>query len=164
MLHGVTDRLRPARVGDLPTIWLGERAYMREIEPEREARWTAATDRNLAFWIAGLERTRVLESDGAPAGYEAWAQRDGVAVLTTIHVFDGYRRAGRGALLLRAFVDDARAQGFAELTLGVHRDNSARRLYERHGFVHGHDEGDYCHYTLPGEGARPSLEQADPKV
>jgi hypothetical protein len=65
---------------------------MREIEPEHEARWAADTDRNLASWIAGLDLTMVMEIDGEPAGYETWAPKGGAAVLTTIHVFDGYRR------------------------------------------------------------------------
>jgi GNAT superfamily N-acetyltransferase len=151
MIIGVTDLLRRARIGDLPTIWLGELAYMREIEPEHEARWAAGTDRNLASWISGLDRTIVMEIDGEPAGYETWAPKGGAAVLTTIHVFDGYRRAGRGALLLRTFISDARTHGFTDLALRVHRDNPARRLYEKCGFVHTHDEADYRYYTLDRE-------------
>ena len=100
---------------------------MREIEPEHEARWAADTDRNLASWIAGLDLTMVMEIDGEPAGYETWAPKGGAAVLTTIHVFDGYRRAGRGARLLRTFISDARTHGFTDLALGVHRNNPAHR-------------------------------------
>ena len=95
MITGVTDLLRRARIGDLPTIWLGELAYMREIEPEHEARWAEATDRNLASWIASLDHTMLLEADGEPAGYETWKPKGDAALLTTLHVFDGYRRAGR---------------------------------------------------------------------
>jgi GNAT superfamily N-acetyltransferase len=151
MIVGVADLLRPAQIGDLPMIWLGELAYIREIEPEHEDRWAAATDRNLASWIAGLDRTMVIEIDGEPGGYETWAPKDGTAVLTTIHVFNAYRRAGRGALLLRTFISDARTRGFADLALGVHRDNPARRLYEQCGFVHTHDEGKYRYYHLHAE-------------
>lgn len=151
MIIGVSELLRRARIGDLPTIWLGELAYMREIEPEHEARWVEATDRNLASWIAGLDRTMVLEIDGEPAGYETWVPNGDAAVLTTIHVFDGYREAGRGTLLLRTFISDARTHGFTDLALGVHRDNPARRLYEKCGFVHTHDEGGYRYYALNRE-------------
>ena len=148
MIIGVTDLLRRARIGDLPTIWLGELAYMREIEPEHEARWAADTDRNLASWIAGLDHTMLLEADGEPAGYETWKPKGDAALLTTLHVFDGYRRAGRGARLLGTFISDARMHGFTDLALGVHRDNPARGLYEKCGFVYTHDEGGYRHYTL----------------
>jgi GNAT superfamily N-acetyltransferase len=75
----------------------------------------------------------------------------GAVVLTTIHVFDGYRRVGRGALLLRTFISDARTHGFADLALGVHRGNPARRLYEKCDLVHTHDGGDYRYYTLHSE-------------
>lgn len=42
----MTDQLRRARIDDLPMIWRGEMAYLKEIEPEQEARWSAATDRH----------------------------------------------------------------------------------------------------------------------
>jgi GNAT superfamily N-acetyltransferase len=144
----VSDVLRRARVEDLPLLWRGEFAYMKEIEPEHEARWAAATDRNLAGWIAGLQRTLILEADGEPAGYAAWAVIDGRAVLTTIHVFTAFRRGGRGSALLRAYVNDARAFGHNDLALAVFRGNPAEALYVRHGFEHTYDEGEYRHYAL----------------
>jgi ribosomal protein S18 acetylase RimI-like enzyme len=143
----VTNQLRRARVDDLPALWLGEVAYMREVEPEHEARWAAGTDRHLAGWIKGLDRTLILESAGETAGYAAWGEIDGKAVLTTIHVFEAFRRGGRGAALLQAYADDARTFGFRELALGVFRGNPAQRLYERNGFRHTHDEGGYRHYA-----------------
>ena len=144
----MTDVLRRARVEDLPSLWRGEAAYMREIEPEHEAQWAAAADRNLAGWIAGLERTLILETDGEPAGYAAWAVLDDRAVLTTIHVFSAFRRGGRGGALLQAYVNDARTFGYGTLALAVLRGNPAEALYVRHGFAHTHDDGRYRHYAL----------------
>ena len=144
----VTDLLRRARCDDLPLIWRGEVAYMRAIEPEHEARWAAATDRHLASWLADLDRTLVLEAEGEPAGYVAWRAVGGRAVLMTIHVFEGSRRGGRGAMLLRAYMNDARTFGFTDLALGVFVGNPAQRLYEKHGFRYTHEEGGYRHYAL----------------
>jgi len=39
-----------------------------------------------------------------------------------------------GGALLGALLDEARAQGYAALSLSVNRQNPARALYERHGF------------------------------
>lgn len=124
---------------------------MRAIEPEHEARWTAAADRHLASWLADLDRTLVLEVDGDPVGYATWRAVDGRAVLQTIHVFAAARRGGRGARLLQAYMDDARTFGFTHLTLAVFVGNPAQRLYEKYGFQYTHEEDGYRHYehTLP---------------
>ncbi|MCM4081135.1 GNAT family N-acetyltransferase [Paractinoplanes hotanensis] len=144
----MSDVLRRARVEDLPLMWRGEAAYMKQIEPGHEAGWVAAADRNLAGWIAGLERTLILEADGEPAGYAAWAVTDGRAVLTTIHVFAAFRRGGRGGALLQAYVNDAHTFGHKALALAVLRGNPAETLYVRYGFEHTHDDGRYKHYAL----------------
>ncbi len=129
-------------------IWRGEVAYIRAIEPEHEQRWTAMTDRHLASWIADLDHTLVLEADGDPVGYAAWRAVEGQAVLVTIHVFEGARRGGRGAVLLRAYLDDARTFGCTTLRLGVFLGNPAQRLYEKFGFRFTHEEDGYRHYAL----------------
>jgi [ribosomal protein S18]-alanine N-acetyltransferase len=144
----MVDLLRRARVEDLPTIWRGELAYMREIEPQHEARWTAAADHHLTAWIADLDRTLVLDVEDEPAGYAAWRLIEGRAVLLTIHVFEGFRRRGRGALLLQAYVNDARTFGCTDLSLGVFAGNPAEALYVKHGFQYTHEEAGYQHYEL----------------
>jgi ribosomal protein S18 acetylase RimI-like enzyme len=150
----VTDLLRRARVDDLPMVWRGEVAYMRAIEPEHEARWTAAADRHLTSWLANLDRTLVLEADGEPVGYAAWRAVKGRAVLQTIHVFEGFRRGGRGAALLQAYMNDARTFGCTDLALGVFAGNPAQALYEKHGFQYTHEEGGYRYYELTLLGGR----------
>ncbi|MFI5085940.1 MAG: GNAT family N-acetyltransferase [Actinomycetales bacterium] len=121
---------------------------MRAIEPAAEAAWTNALDRNLQFWIESLPRTRFLESPAGPLGYFMWMTDDRDAVLAGIHVLPARRGAGLGGRLLRAFIAEARSAGFSRLTLGVHRDNPARSLYEAAGFRRTHAEGDYLHYAL----------------
>jgi ribosomal protein S18 acetylase RimI-like enzyme len=142
-----TATLRRATIADLPLIFRGERAYMTRIEPEHEARWLDALERNLAVWIKGLGRTLVAEVAGEPAGYLAWTTDGDAALLTTIHVFDAFRRQGLGATLLRAYISDARTFGLERLTLDVHPDNPARRMYEDAGFEFLEERGDYLLYA-----------------
>lgn len=139
-----TLNVRTAVVADLPTIYRGELRYMQAIEPDQLERWLGSVDHNLELWIDHLDRSRILEVDGEIVGYSIWMPRAGEAVLVTIHVHPDARGAGHGRLLLETFVADARATGAERLTLGVHHDNPARRLYEQAGFVTTGDDGDYA--------------------
>jgi GNAT superfamily N-acetyltransferase len=139
--------LRPGRVEDLPAILRHERDYVRAIEPESADGWVEAVDRNLALWIDCLPTTVVLElpgsSDPDPAGYVMWLAEGSTATLVSIQVGAAHRRAGFGRALLRAFEQQAASSGAAMLKLGVHRQNPARALYEREGYVVAGQDGDY---------------------
>jgi len=147
---GRANRPAPARIGDLPTIWLGELTHIREIEPEHEARWSAAADRNLASWIAGLDRTMVMEIDGEPAGYETWAPTGGAAVLTTINVVDGFRQAGRA---LFCCVPSSATSGprLRRPRVGRPPRQAGAPALREMPLLHTHDEGDYRDSTPHGE-------------
>ncbi|WP_035750413.1 GNAT family N-acetyltransferase [Arthrobacter sp. 35W] len=143
-LAGTT--LRPATPADLPFILRGERSYIREIEPAAEAGWTNAVDRNLQLWVDNLERAAIAEDAGESVGYYLWMPDGPDALLATLHVVPTHRRRGLGRVLLRAWMDDARARGAQRLLLGVHCDNPARMLYEQNGFLRTGTDGDYLNY------------------
>ena len=52
-----------------------------------------------------------------------------------IALFPKFQRQGHGELLMRAALDAARRHGFRQVSLTVHPENPAIRLYERCGFV-----------------------------
>jgi len=52
----------------------------------------------------------------------------------SIAVVPSRRGKGYGEELLSALLDQARADGFRQISLSVEPDNPALRLYERHGF------------------------------
>jgi ribosomal protein S18 acetylase RimI-like enzyme len=136
-------RSRPAKTSDLGLLHEGELDYIREREPDQETAWLGAVDRNRALWTANLSRTTVLEIDGEAVGYAMWAVIDGVATVVTLHVRPAHRRRGLGRVLLDLLTDDVTRSGHAVLSLGVHRDNPARCLYEAAGFTAGGKDGDY---------------------
>ena len=144
--------LRPADVGDLPHLFRLEAAYLQRFEPDSYEKWLHAADRNLELWTANWSRAVTAEVDGHFAGLELWMpERAGAgATLVTIHVHPDFRGGGLGAQLLRRFRQDARAAGHARLLLGVHRENPARRLYERAGFVPAGQDGPYDLMELVG--------------
>ena len=53
----------------------------------------------------------------------------------TIGVLESARGEGAGSAMLRHLLDHARKKGYSAISLSVDRDNPARRLYERYGFV-----------------------------
>jgi [ribosomal protein S18]-alanine N-acetyltransferase len=138
--------LRPARATDLPEVYSGELDYMRQIEPEHEARWQQAMRAHLRQWTENLERMTVAERAGRFAGYAFWQVDGYAAVLASIYVARELRGAGLGRCLLERFIAEAGARGHRTLLLGVHRDNPARFLYEKSGFVFTHEDGPYRHY------------------
>jgi [ribosomal protein S18]-alanine N-acetyltransferase len=141
------DSIRRARLTDLPVVYEGELDYIRQIEPEHEARWRDGMRFHLAQWIDDLDRMFVAERGTASTGYCFWEARGDAAVLASIYVLPDERGRGLGRRLLAAFVADARARGFRNLKLGVRADNPARHLYETAGFRHTHDERGYRHYV-----------------
>jgi [ribosomal protein S18]-alanine N-acetyltransferase len=139
--------IRRAVPTDLPTVYLGELDYIRQIEPQHEARWTNGMQWHLKQWTNDLGRMFIAEQGALPVGYCFWEVHGEAAVLASIYVIPDQRGHGLGGTLLDQFIVDAHAQGFAKLTLGVKPDNPARRLYEKAGFTHTHDDGGYRHYV-----------------
>jgi ribosomal-protein-alanine N-acetyltransferase len=139
--------IRRARPTDLPAIYVGELDYIRQIEPQQEARWKDGLYWHLKQWTHNLERMFVADCGEASAGYCFWEAADDAAVLASVYVPPDRRRSGLGGALLAQFIADAKAQGFGKLTLGVKPDNPARRLYEKAGFNYSRDDGGYRHYV-----------------
>jgi ribosomal protein S18 acetylase RimI-like enzyme len=70
-------------------------------------------------------------------------------------VAEAFRGRGVGGALLEALLGRARGEGFGALSLSVEDGNdSAVRLYERHGFERLFRAGDA--WTMRAELARPS--------
>jgi GNAT superfamily N-acetyltransferase len=123
--------LRPAGPADLPVIFRAERDYIRAIEPDQEAAWTAATDRHLELWIANLDRATVLLAGTETAGFVIWmpapAYRDGAATLVTIQVLPPCRRRGYGRVLLGVFTEQATATATTCCTTWTARSRGGKR-------------------------------------
>lgn len=94
----------------------------------------------------------VAKSAGAAIGYALFQRAAGEVELLRIGVSPGARGLGHGARLLEAGLRRLRAAGDVACFLEVRDGNvSARRLYERAGFVvTGHRRG----YYADGEDAR----------
>jgi [ribosomal protein S18]-alanine N-acetyltransferase len=139
--------IRRARATDLPAVYAGELDYIRQIEPQHEARWKDALYWHIKQWTNDLERMFVAQCGDEIGGYCFWEIHRGAAVLASIYVAPERRRDGLGKQLLTSFIEDARASGFSTLKLGVMPDNPARFLYERNGFSYTHEEGGYRRYV-----------------
>jgi ribosomal-protein-alanine N-acetyltransferase len=55
----MTLHMRQAVITDLPAIFRGEEAYIRQWEPQHEAAWRSQTERHLTQWVDNFERMTV---------------------------------------------------------------------------------------------------------
>ncbi len=95
--------------------------------------------------LCGPEITFFTASNGAQMlGCAALAARPAYGEIKSMFVSDAARGQGVGAALIARLIQEARAQGLADLKLetGTGLD-SALRLYERHGFRRCGPFGDY---------------------
>jgi [ribosomal protein S18]-alanine N-acetyltransferase len=124
--------MRPMRWWDIEPIMALERELFGD-----EA-WTDAM-----YWSELAERdTRLylVNDDGDAGGITAYgglcAYAPHEAYIQTIGVATSAQRRGLGTELLLALLDEAARRGVAHVDLEVKADNdSARRMYERHGFT-----------------------------
>jgi len=99
-------------------------------QDQREA-WSARADDATAFAERLSESLTLIASlDGSSVGF---ASLKGLAVLDMIYVDPDFARRGVGAALIDALVRIAEARGAAHVS--VDASDSARPLFERHGFV-----------------------------
>ena len=144
-------RTGPATADDAGflALMVREAAHWR---PDREAPPVDAVlaDHGIAHYVDGWPRPGdggvvAVDDDGTPIG-AAWWRRftaddpgygfvDEATPEVAIGVEAPWRGRGVGEALLRAPRQAARDHGIARLSLSVERDNPARRLYERLGYV-----------------------------
>jgi ribosomal protein S18 acetylase RimI-like enzyme len=138
--------IRRGRATDLPTVYLGELDYIRQIEPQNEERWNNAIALHLEQWTAALKHMFVAEIGDRIVGYCFWEDHGDEAVLASIYVSPDHRRQGIGRDLLKRFIADAKRRKTHNATLGVQSQNPARLLYEKMGFVRTHYTEGFLHY------------------
>jgi ribosomal protein S18 acetylase RimI-like enzyme len=81
-----------------------------------------------------LDAARIITHDGAAIGLLKLLRDDGVWTVEQFQVAPEFQGAGVGAGVLREVIDEARAAGVT-LRLSVLKENPARHLYARLGFV-----------------------------
>lgn len=118
----------PATVAHAPVL-----AALHAAGMQRGRAWSAD---EFARLLATPGAFAFLAPGEAPEGFVlGWTQADTAEILT-IAVTPAARRRGRGAALLAAAVESARAAGAARIVLDVAADNApARALYAAAGFA-----------------------------
>ncbi len=86
-----------------------------------------------------VEEVSIIASDGIDIGWMQVAQGDGILFLKQIHLARDFHNRRIGTRVLWGLLDQAKRRGIA-VTLGVMKDNPARRLYDRLGFRPTHED------------------------
>ncbi len=119
------------------------------------ARWGNEADVPLERYVAGWGRrgdnALVAIDQFQPVGaawYRLFAEDepgygfvDSDTPELTIAVVPSRRGKGLGVELLESLLDQARSEGYAQISLSVEPDNPALRLYEQHGFAQVGERG-----------------------
>jgi DNA-binding MarR family transcriptional regulator/GNAT superfamily N-acetyltransferase len=137
--------LRPHRVGDMGLIVHRQAVlYAEEYgwDGEYEALVCEITAKFLRDFKPGRERCWVAERDGEIMGSVFVVEESkSVARLRMLYVEPAARGQGLGAQLVQECIHFAKATGYRKLTLWTNSVlESARRIYERKGFVKVHEE------------------------
>jgi DNA-binding MarR family transcriptional regulator/GNAT superfamily N-acetyltransferase len=137
--------LRPHRVGDMGLI-----VHRQSVLYAEEYGWDGGyealvceiTAKFLRDFKPGRERCWVAERDGELMGSVFVVEESkSVARLRMLYVEPAARGQGLGAQLVQECIHFARATGYRKLTLWTNSVlKSARRIYERAGFVEVHEE------------------------
>lgn len=89
--------------------------------------------------IAGAVWTRLLTGEAKGFGYV-----DDETPELAIALYKSHRGQGLGTALMSAMIDRLKKTGYSRVSLSVSKENPARRLYDRLGFVlTSEDEKDY---------------------
>jgi ribosomal protein S18 acetylase RimI-like enzyme len=119
------------------------------------ARWGNEADVPLERYVAGWGRrgdnALVAIDQFQPVGaawYRLFAEDepgygfvDGETPELTIAVVPSRRGKGLGVELLESLLEQARSEGYGQISLSVEPDNPALRLYEQHGFARVGERG-----------------------
>jgi [ribosomal protein S18]-alanine N-acetyltransferase len=122
--------MRSMRWWDIAPVMVLERELFGDEAWTDAMYWSELAERDTRLYL-------VEDAQGAITAYGglcAYAPHE--AYIQTIGVTQSAQGRGLGTTLLLALVDEARRRGVAHVDLEVKSDNdTARRLYERHGFV-----------------------------
>jgi ribosomal-protein-alanine N-acetyltransferase len=141
--------VRPLRWQDLAEVVALE-AELFPDDPWSAAGWWAELAQRPRRDYVVLTQAEAVDADGGEpaergiAGYAGLDLAGETADVMTVAVHPRLRGTGRGATLLRALLDRARAAGAGQVMLEVRADNEAAlALYQRHGFEVVHTRRGY---------------------
>ncbi|MFJ4890080.1 GNAT family N-acetyltransferase [Streptomyces sp. NPDC088788] len=149
--RGVGWTLRPAVAADVEVL-AELRATVMRADLERLGRYDGHRVRQRLRDSFSTEHTSVITVDGDVMGCVTVRPAEGAQWLEHFYLAPRHQGRGLGSAVLRTVVRRAEAQG-ATLRLNVLQGSSARRLYERHGFVvDSEDPIDVFMVRSPGAG------------
>ncbi|OQQ13608.1 GNAT family N-acetyltransferase [Streptomyces sp. M41(2017)] len=148
---GVGWTLRPAVAADVEVL-AELRATVMRADLERLGRYDGHRVRQRLRDSFSTEHTSVITVGGDVMGCVTVRPAEGAQWLEHFYLAPRHQGRGLGSAVLRTVVRRAEAQG-ATLRLNVLQGSSARRLYERHGFVvDSEDPIDVFMVRSPGAG------------
>ena len=126
--------IRTATVDDLDEIYLFERGYMEEYEPNQLARWETVKDKTMELLRNNITNMFVATVDDHIAGHVYWSILDGYPCIFSIYISKDYRRMGLASRLMHTAEEHVYDNGYSKLTLSTLVNNTAQHLFDRLGY------------------------------
>jgi ribosomal protein S18 acetylase RimI-like enzyme len=124
--------LRPARSEDYDFVF---RLYVETMRPYTSAffEWVDKEQADRFASLYRLQETVIILHDGAGIGWFAARESDSEISLLQFYIAPTFQRRGIGSQVLQGLLERWQLSG-KPITLGVLKNNPARRFYERLGF------------------------------
>ena len=143
-------RLRPPEAEDFEPLYAIHHAALGGYVEQTWGPWDDALQRSFFRETFAADGLRVIDVDGALAGFFQVREREGEVEIVEIELAPTHQRRGLGSALIRDVIERA---GARPVVLQVLKVNPARRLYEPLGFnVTGETETHYKVRRDPGTG------------
>ncbi|WP_170311584.1 GNAT family N-acetyltransferase [Vallitalea okinawensis] len=139
--------IRKAQSSDIEQIFLFEREYIIEHEPEQLAKWDSVKYRTMELLVSNLKRMFVATVDGQLAGHGYWSIYLGQPCIYSIYLLKDYRLMGIAAGLMKTIEKQIFDNGHKKITLSTLVTNPAQHFFDKMSYEVLAIEDGWIHYS-----------------
>lgn len=141
--------IRKAILSDLKQIYMFEREYIIEHEPNQLSKWDAIRTKTMELLTNQLEKIYVATVNEELVGHVFWSIYLEQPCVYSIYVHKKFRSRGIASELLHYLEKQIVEQGYNKLTLSTLETNPAKYLFEKSDYVVLDIKNGWIEYSKP---------------
>ncbi|WDV45797.1 GNAT family N-acetyltransferase [Clostridiaceae bacterium M8S5] len=126
--------IRKAKRNDINRVYLFEREYMIEYEPEHLDRWDSVKDKTMKLLSGSIDRMYVATVGDKLVGHSYWNIYKEEPCVYSIYVTEDFRRKGIANKLINSIEKQVTDSGYNKVTLSTLVTNQAQYLFNKMGY------------------------------